>query len=346
MKTSSKFLALLFAAVMMLTLFAGCQEGAGNEESDVLTVALSPDFSPMEFVDTSKSGQDQYVGFDVMLAKYIAEKLGKELEIRAMSFDACQTAVQLGSVDLSISGYSWTEDRAENYLMSDYYYAGENAATQTLIVRADEVDSFTSLEDFAGCSVGAQTASLQMDLCRAQLPEDVDLQEFKAIDDAVLALKTDKLDAVAVEGGNGAAIVASNPDVALSGVLFSVDEASENNVIILNKEDTELLEQVNEILAEAEAAGLYGEWYAEALELAGVESASEVKYDDDGNVVEDDDATDADDADTTDADDADTTDADDADATDTDDADTTDADDADTTNTDDADTTDGEGDAE
>ena len=46
----------------------------------------------------------------------------------------------------------------------------------------------------------------------------------------------------------------------------------------------------------------------EALELAGVESASEVKYDDDGNVVEDDDATDADDADTTDADDADTTD--------------------------------------
>ena len=119
-------------------------------------------------------------------------------------------------------------------------------------------------------------------------------QEFKAIDDAVLALKTGKLDAVAVEGGNGAAIIAKNSDIALSGVLFSVDEASENNVIILNKEDTELLEQVNAILAEAEAAGLYGEWYAEALELAGVESASEVEYDDEGNVVED-----GEDADTT-----------------------------------------------
>ncbi len=295
MKKSCKILALVLAAVMMLAMFSGCQESAGNnEESDVLIVTLSPDFSPMEFVDTSKSGQDQYVGFDVMLAKYIAEKLGKELEIRAMSFDACQMAVQLGTADLSISGYSWTADRAENYLISDYYYAGDNAATQTLIVRADEVDSYQSLEDFAGCSVGAQTASLQMDLCNAQLPEDTDIQEFKAIDDAVLALKTGKLDAVAVEGGNGAAIIANNSDIALSGVLFSVDEASENNVIILNKEDTELLEQVNAILAEAEAAGLYGEWYAEALELAGVESASEVEYDDEGNVVED-----GEDADTT-----------------------------------------------
>ena len=47
----------------------------------VLTVALSPDFSPMEFVDSSKSGQDQYVGFDVSLAKYLAEELGVRIAI-------------------------------------------------------------------------------------------------------------------------------------------------------------------------------------------------------------------------------------------------------------------------
>lgn len=91
----------------------------------VLTVALSPDFSPMEFVDSSKTGQDQYVGFDITLAKYIAENLGVELVIEPMGFDASQTAVYTGSVPMSISGYSWTEDRAENYELSDYYYAGE-----------------------------------------------------------------------------------------------------------------------------------------------------------------------------------------------------------------------------
>ena len=55
MKKSCKILALVLAAVMMLAMFSGCQESAGNnEESDVLIVTLSPDFSPMEFVDTSK----------------------------------------------------------------------------------------------------------------------------------------------------------------------------------------------------------------------------------------------------------------------------------------------------
>ena len=47
----------------------------------------------MEFVDASKSGQDQYVGFDVSLAKYIAEYIGVDLSIEAMNFDACQTAL-------------------------------------------------------------------------------------------------------------------------------------------------------------------------------------------------------------------------------------------------------------
>lgn len=87
----------------------------------VLSVALSPDFAPMEFVDSSKSGQKQYVGFDVTLAKYIADYIGVELNVESMSFDACQTAVYTASVPMSISGYSWTEERAENYELSDCY---------------------------------------------------------------------------------------------------------------------------------------------------------------------------------------------------------------------------------
>ena len=62
-----------------------------------LHVALSPDFSPMEFVDSSKTGQEQYVGFDVSLAKFIAEELGVSLVIEPMSFDASQTAVYTAS---------------------------------------------------------------------------------------------------------------------------------------------------------------------------------------------------------------------------------------------------------
>ena len=100
-----------------------------------LHVALSPDFSPMEFVDSSKTGQEQYVGFDVSLAKFIAEELGVSLVIEPMSFDASQTAVYTASVPMSISGYSWTETRAENYEISDYYYAGDNETDRCCSLR-------------------------------------------------------------------------------------------------------------------------------------------------------------------------------------------------------------------
>ena len=102
----------------------------------VLSVARSPDFAPMEFVDSSKSGQEQYVGFDVTLAKYIADYIGVELNVEPMSFDACQTAVYTASVPMSISGYSWTEERAENYELSDYYYAGDNETEQVILITA------------------------------------------------------------------------------------------------------------------------------------------------------------------------------------------------------------------
>ena len=113
-----KLFALTLAVLMMLSLFAGCQPSA-NSNKPVLKVAMSPDFAPMEFVDPTKTGQDKFVGFDVSLAKYIADELGMTLEIMPMDFDACQAAVYSGKVDMSISGYSWTADREEKYNLSD-----------------------------------------------------------------------------------------------------------------------------------------------------------------------------------------------------------------------------------
>ena len=249
------------------------------------TVAISPDFAPMEFVDISKSGQDQYVGFDPMLAAFIAEELGLELLIKPMSFDACQAAVQSKNVDCSISGFSWTETRAENFLLSDYYYAGDNETEQAIIVLKDKENTFSTADDFAGLTVGAQVASLQYNYCTTQLPDTVNVEVYTDIGTAVEALRNGKIDALAVAKGNGDAIIANNDAVAFSGFLFDVSAEEENNVIMLNKDSEDLLEAINECLAKAYEAGYYGEWYAEAEALAGIESASEVSYDDEGNAA-------------------------------------------------------------
>ena len=270
---------ILLAAVLLVGV-VGCKKEA---KKTTLTVAMSPDFAPMEFVDTSKSGQEQFVGFDVTLANYLADELGMELEIKPMSFDACMTAVQLGSVDMAISGFSWKPDRAENFLLSDYYIAGDNETQQSVITVKAKENTCATQADFSGWKVGAQASALQEQLVKDELvPVGAELVVYKSIDDAVLALQTGKIDALAVAHGNGEAIIANNPDIAFTGFDFDVDPKYENNVILLNKSNTEMLEKVNQVLAKAMAANLYDGWYEDAKALAGIPTASEVSYNDDG----------------------------------------------------------------
>lgn len=281
-----KMLALLLAAMMILSL-AACakkEEAPANalekiKKEGVLVVATSPDFSPMEFVDSSKSGQEQYVGFDVTLAKYIAQELGVKLEIQAMSFDACQTAVYTGTVPISISGYSWTEERAKNYELSDKYYAGDNETAQVLLVRKADAAKYTKAEDFNGKDVGAQNASLQMDMVTNQLP-DAKAVTIGDIGVGVLELQSGNIEALAVAEGNGKQIIANNPDLVICDWQFSVDEAFEANVIMIQKGETALLEAVNAALKKAYDGGMYGPWYEDALALAASETATEVSVED------------------------------------------------------------------
>ena len=106
MKKIAKYLCMLLCLAMLFAL-AGCgkQEPPLSTAYDkymaqikaigatgangTLTVAISPDFAPMDFYDVAKSGDDAIVGFDVLLANYIAQKLDMTLVLKPMSFDAC-----------------------------------------------------------------------------------------------------------------------------------------------------------------------------------------------------------------------------------------------------------------
>ena len=245
----------------------------------VLYVTLSPDFAPMEFVDSSKDGQEQYVGFDVTLAKYIADYIGVDLVIEPMSFDACQTAVYTGSVPMSISGYSWTEERGENYEISDYYYAGDNETEQVILIKKTDADKYTSAEDFSGVDVGAQNASLQMNLLTSQLP-DANPITIGDLGVGVLELQNGSIEALAVAKGNAEMIIDSNPDLMICSWEFEVAAEYEANVILITKGETALLNTVNEALTKAYADGLYCTWYDDAVALAKSENAAEVSVED------------------------------------------------------------------
>lgn len=247
--------------------------------SGELHITLSPDFAPMEFIDSSKDGQEQYVGLDVFLAKYIADYIGVKLVIEPMSFDACQTAVYTASVPMSVSGYVWTEERAESYEISDYYYDGDNKIEPVILIRTADAEKYTSSEDFNGVDIGAQNASLQMQLVTSQLP-DANPVAVGDVGTGVLELQNGSIEALAVAKGNAEIIMDANPDLVLCPWEFTITEETEAFVILITKGETALLNIVNEALAKAYADGLYGTWYEDAVALAKSENAAEVSVKD------------------------------------------------------------------
>ncbi len=287
-----KAAALALCLALFTLLLAGCGGAAGQSGSqtgssgqpaeDVLTVATSPDFAPTAFVDTSKEGQEQYVGFDMALARYIAEQMGKTLVIQPMSFDACTTAVSMGTVDMAISGFAWREDRAENFNLSNEYSPSDdpNLDRQVIITLKAKEGQFTAAADFAGVKVGAQTASLQESLCREQLP-DCELTIIGDLGTGLLQLKNGDFECMAVSYPQAEVFMANDPDIALAGFDFAVEDSG--TVVVMRKGADELTAQVNEILAKAADEGLMGGWYAEAVELAKSATASEVVFDEEGN---------------------------------------------------------------
>lgn len=267
-----KTLAIILAASLAMTAMSGCSESKSRlekiKEAGVITMATSPDFAPMEFQYVDESGKNVYAGSDIELGKYIAESLGVELKIEAMDFTAVQAAVTTGTVDMAISGFAKTAERAESMELSDYYNVDDDDDTinQGILIMKEDAAVLNNADAFAGLKVGAQNGSLQYNLVKEQLPADVTIEPIGSLNDGVLALTTGKIDALAVSGENGILYAGNYPEICMSE--FAFDYSSEGNVLACQKGETELMAEINKILAEVNEQKLYSQWSDEATALA------------------------------------------------------------------------------
>lgn len=276
-------------ALLMVTSLVACSTGstttketaeptaANNKLEEILNkgkivVATSPDYAPMEFIDPTKTGQDQYIGSDISLAYYIGEQLGVDVEIAAMDFSTVLSSVDLGKADVAISGFGWKEDREQTYELSIGYNQNGESSCQGLMVKADKKGDYTSLADFAGKKIVAQSGSLQENYVNTQI-ENADLQLVTDLTSAVLMLKTDKVDAFACSCDQMEAYEKANEDIAKSDVEFdtTIEDQHDGNVLAVKKGEVELIEKINEILTQVNEDGLYQKWSddakAQALDL-------------------------------------------------------------------------------
>lgn len=231
-----------------------------------LIVGTSPDFPPNEFIDTTKEGQDQYVGSDIELAKYIAEQLGVKLVIKAMDFDAVLASVPTKQIDLAITGITNTPEREGSMEMSDAYYdeAGESG-WQGILIKEEKKDVYKTFDDLKGKKIAVQAGSLQDFYVKDQL-QGVEVQYIAQLNDAINLLNNGSVDAIATAYGTGKKFIEQNDGLYIGKeLLFTLNEKYTGNRIGAPLGEKALINRVNEIIKDVRSKGLYEEWYQNAL---------------------------------------------------------------------------------
>lgn len=249
----------------------------GHRLDDILArgyieVATEPYFAPNEFIDPSKQGDEQYVGSDIELAHYIADKLGVECRIVPLEFSAVLTGITEGKYDLAISALAYTPARAEAMELSKGYRFDEDSATEYgLMIRTEDLENIKSADDLADKIVVCQSGSLQEMFAMEQIPACQELKRVSATTDGFLMVQEGKADAVVTEKNTAELFIAANAEsemVVVPDFSFVVDESTSGTRIGITKGETKLLDKINEIIDEVVESGQYVEWYEEYTEYA------------------------------------------------------------------------------
>ena len=251
-----KIIALVLAMVMCLG-FAAC--GAAEENENVLRVAMECAYAPYNWTQADDSNgavpisgtNDFAYGYDVMMAKLIAEHLGKELEIVKLDWDSLVPAVDSGDVDLVIAGQSITAERLEVVDFSDPYFY---ASIVTLTKADSAYANAASVADLAGATCTSQLGTIWYDICLPQIPDANILTAQETAPAMLVALESGAVDLVVTDMPTALAATAVYDDMVLLDFTgtegeFEVSEEEINLGISMQKGNAELLNAVNEVLA-------------------------------------------------------------------------------------------------
>ncbi len=223
-----------------------------------LTIGTSPDFAPYEFYHIN-NGNPELVGFDIALAKKIAEELGLELQVVPMDFDGILMELQNGNVDLGISGFSPSPERAQTFDFSDIYYTGG----QSFVIRKADSDKYKDYAAFDKLPVGAQTGSIQMGLAEANTP-NANIIGLAKVTDIISELVSGKLEGAFIEKAVAEQYIKNYPELQIA---WDVPYDTEGSAIALKK-GSDLVPAVNSVISKVLSDGTMDGYIAEAQELA------------------------------------------------------------------------------
>lgn len=209
-------------------------------EPGKLIMSTNAAFPPYEM--TTDSGE--FEGIDIETAQAIADKLGLELQIDDMDFDAALLAVQQGKADMVMAGVTVTDERQNVMDFTDSYATG----IQSIIVKEDS--DIASVDDLAGKKIGTQRGTTGYLYCS----DDFGDENVVAYDNgltAVQMLNNGQVDCVVIDNAPAKEFIAANPGLKLLDTAY----VEESYAIGIGKGNTELKDAINTALEELKADG-------------------------------------------------------------------------------------------
>ena len=266
-----KFFVLLLTLAMVLSLAAcggsadtssdaASTDGAQTGEQDAaettvatvtagkLTMSTNAEFPPYEMIADDGS----FEGIDVEVAQAIAEKLGLELVVDDMGFDAALLAAQNGQSDIVMAGVTVTDERLEVMDFSDSYATG----IQVIIVKEDS--PIQTVDDLANAEmIGCQVATTGYIYCSDTVENggygEDHVTAYDSGATAVMALVNGQVDAVVIDNEPAKAFVEANEGLKILDTEFAVEDYA----IGVQKGNTQLLDAINAAMAELKADGTF-----------------------------------------------------------------------------------------
>ena len=265
-----KMIAFLLAAILVLGCTAcGSKKDEGNDRlaqikaKGYIELCTEPYFAPFEYVDPTKTGDDQHQGMDLEVAKYIADKIGVDLKITALDFTAVLAGVADGKYDFAISAIAYSPERAEAMRLSDVYYATNTG--YGFIVRSEDVGKYTDIDSLKDAVVITQSSSVQEALYNQYV--NGACKEFKLVanmTDGYLAVSEGKADVCICSTASASLYAQANGGLDIPDFRFEVDPNMNGVCVAMPTEGTEsLAELINQCIAELNESGKPEEWYSQ-----------------------------------------------------------------------------------
>ena len=266
-----RMMSLILCLVLALSLLAGCNNATpANKEpipggkDHILTVGMECAYAPYNWTQMDDSNGAVPIvnnpgtyanGYDVMIAKKIAEHYGWELEVMALEWDGLHPALNAGTIDVAIAGQSMTADRmAEVDMAGPYYYATIVCLTKSGSVQA----SATAISQLTGTCT-SQSGTIWYDTCLPQITGATRQSPAASAPDMINALITGTVDFVCTDLPTAEGAVAKNPDLVVLNFAgtdgdfqFATEQERAENVNIgvsVGKGNSELQKLLNDFLA-------------------------------------------------------------------------------------------------